>query len=193
MLGRDRLCKTVNLQWSGASGRGCCVWASGRALPFLAVAVLIVTAATALSGFRLLAGPLGAALAAAGLFVTVEGVYVLQALSPLARLGDCLAAAGLTGVSAWLFFPLLRGREESMPPQGLACLAGALLLAVEDLEILGFSPARALLCLLLAWAAYGQGAGTGAAAGAAAAGAASSGAAAGAGALPPTASPGCPM
>ena len=148
---------------AGAAAGALCFLPFSRALPFLAVAVLIVTAATALSGFRLLAGPLGAALAAAGLFVTVEGVYVLQALSPLARLGDCLAAAGLTGVSAWLFFPLLRGREESMPPQGLACLAGALLLAVEDLEILGFSPARALLCLLLAWAAYGQGAGTGAA------------------------------
>ena len=133
------------------------------ALPFLAVAVLLATASTALGGSRLLARPRGVALTAVGLFVTVEGIYILQSLSPLARLWECCASAGLLGVSAWLFFPLLRGGEGSRTADGLILLAAALLMAVEDLEILGFSPARALLCALVALAAYDRGPAMGAA------------------------------
>ena len=131
------------------------------ALPFLAVAVLIVTASTALGG--LLARPRAAALAAVGLFATVEGIYIIQALTPLARLEECLIAAGLLGASAWLFHPLLRGGTGPRVADGLVFLAAALLAAVEELEILGFSPARALLCLLVALAAYDRGPAAGAA------------------------------
>lgn len=134
------------------------------ALPFLAVAVLIVTASTALAGTWLLAKPRRAALTAAGLFVTVEGIYILQSLSPLARLEECLTAAGLLIASALLFHPLLQG-DWSQGATGLVFLAGALLTAVEDIEFLGFSPARAALCLLAALAAYDRGPGAGAALG----------------------------
>lgn len=134
-----------------------------RALPFLAVAVLIVTASAALGGTRLLSRPSHAAGTAVGLFVTVEGIYIFQSLSPLERLADCLAAAGLLGASAWLFSPLLRGGEGRETVDGLIFLAGALVTAVEDLEVLGFSPARALLCFLAALAAYDRGPAGGAA------------------------------
>lgn len=134
-----------------------------RALPFLAVAVLLVTASAALGGTWLLSRPGRAALTAVGLYVTVEGIYILQSLSPLARLADCLAAAGLLGASAWLFRPLLRGGEGREVVDGLIFLAGALVTAVEDLEVLGFSPARALLCFLAALAAYDRGPAGGAA------------------------------
>ena len=134
-----------------------------KALPFLAVAVLVVTASSALGGSWLFARPRNAAGTAVGLFVTVEGIYILQSLSPLERLGDCLAAAGLLGASAWLFYPLLRGGEGREIVDGLIFLAGALVTAVEELEILGFSPARALLCFLAALAAYDRGPAAGAA------------------------------
>lgn len=141
------------------------------ALPFLAVAVLIVTASTALAGTWLLAKPRRAALTAVGLFVTVEGIYILQSLTPLARLAECLTAAGLLGASALLFHPLLQENwgQGTADGQGLATglvfLCGALLTAVEDIEFLGFSPARAALCLLAALAAYDRGPGAGAALG----------------------------
>lgn len=147
------------------------------ALPFLAVAVLIVTASTALAGTWLLAKPRRAALTAVGLFVTVEGIYILQSLSPLAQLEESLTAAGLLGASALLFHPLLQESwgQGTTDSQGLATgqsladslvfLSGVLLTAVEDIEFLGFSPARAALCLLAALAAYDRGPGAGAALG----------------------------
>lgn len=132
-----------------------------KALPFLAVAVLIVTASAALGGA--LSRRRNAAGMAVALLITVEGIYILQSLSPLDRLADCLAAAGLLGASAWLFFPLLRDGEGREVVDGLLFLAGALVTAVEDLELLGFSPARALLCFLVALAAYDRGPAGGAA------------------------------
>ncbi len=133
------------------------------ALPFLAAAVLIVAAATALGGTLLPSRPRPTALAAVGLYITIEGIYILQSLSPLERLADCLGASALLGASAWLFFPLLRGGEGREIVDGLIFLAGALVTAVEGLEILGFSPARALLCFLAALAAYDRGPAGGAA------------------------------
>ncbi len=134
-----------------------------EALPFLAVAVLVLAASTALGGTRLFSKARNAALTAVGLFVTVEGIYILQSLSPLDRLADCLAASALLGASAWLFFPLLRGGEGREVVDGLIFLAGALVTAVEGLELLGFSPARTLLCFLAALAAYDRGPAAGAA------------------------------
>ena len=133
------------------------------ALPFLAAAVLILAASTALGGTWIPSRPRPMALTAVGLFVTVEGIYILQSLSPLDRLADCLAASVLLGASAWLFFPLLRGGEGREIVDGLLFLAGALVTAVEELEILGFSPARALLCFLAVLAAYDRGPAGGAA------------------------------
>ena len=148
---------------AGAVVGGALFLSFGEALPFLAVAILIVTASAALGGTWLLARPRGVALTAVGLFAAVEGIYILQALSPLARLGEAVTAGGLLGVSACLFQPLLRGGEGRRLADGLVFLAAALLTAVEDLEVLGFSPARGLLCLLVALAAYDRGPAAGAA------------------------------
>ncbi|MEY8387846.1 SpoIIE family protein phosphatase [Oscillospiraceae bacterium 38-13] len=131
------------------------------ALPFLAVGVLLVTASSSLG--EVMARRRWAALTAVGLFAAVEGIYVLQALSPLAHLAEAVAAAGLVGASAWLFFPLLREGTGRPVADGLIALAGALVTAAESLEILGFSPGRALLCFLVALAAYDRGPAAGAA------------------------------
>lgn len=134
-----------------------------KALPFLAVAVLILAASTALGGTWIPSRPGSLALTAVSLYVTVEGIYILQSLSPLDRLADCLAASALLAAAARLFFPLLRSGEGREIVDGLLFLAGALVTAVENLEILGFSPARALLCFLALLAAYDRGPAGGAA------------------------------
>lgn len=120
------------------------------ALPFLAAGILILTAATAFQGTRFLSGRRVMALTAAVLFLVVSGIYVLQSLSPWDRLTPCLAAAGLTGAAAWFFIPLFQPREAHPDAEGILFLTAALLLALEDLEILGLSIGRTLLCVLLA-------------------------------------------
>ena len=137
----------------------------GAALPHLAVAVLIVAAATAFRGTAALNRPAVSAGVAAGLFLAVGGIYVLQSLSPLEELTQCLAAAGLTGASAWFFRPLLWLETERPASEGVLFLAAALLLALSDVELLGLSLGRTLLCVLLAYTAYERGAVTGASAG----------------------------
>ena len=133
------------------------------ALPFLATGVLILTAATAFQGSQRLTRPGVVALTVAMLFLAVGGIYVIQSLSPLRHLTPCLAAAGLTGASAWFFQPVLR-RSEGLS-NGLLFLAAALILALADLEVLGVSIGRTLLCVLLVYTAYERGALAGATAG----------------------------
>ena len=127
------------------------------ALPFLAAGILILTAATAFQGTRFLSGRRVMALTAAVLFLVVSGIYVLQSLSPWDRLTPCLAAVGLTGAAAWFFIPLFQPREAHPDAEGILFLTAALLLALEDLEILGLSIGRTLLCVLLAYTAYERG------------------------------------
>lgn len=135
------------------------------ALPCLAVGILILTAATAFQGNLFLARPKVLAVTAAGLFLAVNGIYVMESLSPLEALTPCLAAAGLTGAAAWFFRPLLLPGEDRPAVDGVLFLAAALLLALADLEVLGLSIGRTLLCVLLAYTAYERGAVAGAAAG----------------------------
>ncbi len=136
-----------------------------QALPFLAVGVLLLTAATAFQGVERLNRPLAVALTAAGLSLAVGGIYAVESLDPLSRLAPCVAAAGLTGASAWFLLPVLRPGEERQGADGLLFLAAALALSLTGLEVLGVSVGRALLCLLLVCAAYDRGAAAGAAAG----------------------------
>ena len=135
------------------------------ALPFLAAAILIFTTAAAFQGLKLLEGPLFHPLAGAGLFLAVNGIYVLQSLSPLRDLAPCLAGTVLVGISAWYYQPLLQAGEEQLAPDSLLFLAGSILLALVDVELAGISIGRTLLCLLLAYTAYERGTMTGAAAG----------------------------
>ena len=132
------------------------------ALPFLAAAILIFTTAAAFQGLKLLEGPLFHPLAGAGLFLAVNGIYVLQSLSPLRDLAPCLAGTVLVGLSAWYYQPLLQAGEEQLAPDSLLFLAGSILLALVDAELAGISIGRSLL---LAYTAYERGTMTGAAAG----------------------------
>ena len=135
------------------------------ALPFLATGILIFTAAAAFRGNRTLNRQDVLALTAAGFSMAVGGIYVIQSLSPMDHLTPCVAAAGLTGASAWFFQPLLKPVDRPTMADGVLFLAGALLLALTDLELLGLSLGRVLLCVLLAYTAYERGPVAGASAG----------------------------
>ena len=135
------------------------------ALPHMAIAILILTAATSFRGVARLNGPRAQALIAAGLTLAVQGIYVAQSLAPLENLTPCLAAVCLTGASAWFFRPLLQPDGTQSLQTGLLFLAAALLLTLNDLMLLGVSLGRTALCTLLAYTAYDRGMAVGAAAG----------------------------
>ena len=136
-----------------------------QALPFLAAAVLVLSAATAFRDLKLLETKWFLPLTAAGLFLAVSGIYVFQSLAPLEALSPCAAAAVLVGLAVWYYQPLLWPGKERLEPDGLLFLAGSLLLALTDLELLGVSVGRALLCALLLYTAYQRGTMAGVAAG----------------------------
>nr|WP_325185241.1 SpoIIE family protein phosphatase [uncultured Oscillibacter sp.] len=137
----------------------------GDALPFLASGILILTASTTFRGIALWRRPLVMPLTAAALFAAVGGIYVVQSLAPLTHLPSYIAAAALTGLSAFFLRPLLQPAGDRPTPEGLLFLAAALLAAVSDITISGVSLGRPLLCLLLIYAAYEKGPAAGAAAG----------------------------
>ncbi len=154
----------------GAALVGCVVGAAlfmdfAQALPFLAAGVLILSAATAFRDLRLLETKWFLPLTAAGLFLSVSGIYVLQSLAPLEDLSPCAAAAVLVGLSVWYDQPLLWPGRERLEPDSLLFLAGSVVLALADLELVGLSVGRALLCALLLYTAYQRGTLAGAAAG----------------------------
>ena len=136
-----------------------------QALPHMAIAILIVTAAISFRGSALLGTPRAGALTAAGLSLVVHGIYVAQSLAPLEGIAPCVAASCLTGVSAWFFWPLLQLERGEEFRRGVLFLTAALLLGLQDLELLGLSLGRAALCTLLAYAAVDLGAAAGAALG----------------------------
>ena len=134
-----------------------------QALPHLAIAILIYTAATTFRGQGILSGPKATALTAAVLSLAVGGIYVVQSLSPLEDLAPCIAGAGLTGAAAWFFRPMLHREEGAV--DGVLLLGAALCLGLQEVEVLGASLGRSLLCLLLLYIAYDRGSVTGASAG----------------------------
>ena len=136
-----------------------------EALPFLAVATLILAAAAASRGSAVLSSSLAVSLSASALFLAVEAVYVMGSLSPQEEIVPCLAAAALTGISAWAARPLLVTEEGRDPAEGVLYLSAALLLALREVTVSGLSLCRTLLCPLLAWTAVRYGAAAGAAAG----------------------------
>ena len=135
------------------------------ALPFLAAGILILTAATAFQGCRALEGKRVMPLTAAGLSLTVGSIYAAQSLAPLDHLTPCVAAAGLTAAAAWFLRPLLRPEGDRPAADSVLFLTAAMLLAIQDLELLGLSLGRVLLCVLLAYTAYERGPVAGASAG----------------------------
>lgn len=137
----------------------------GDALPFLAAGILILTASASFRGTALWGRPLFMPLVSAALCAAVGGIYVIQSLSPMEHLAPYIAATALTGVSAWFFRLLLQPAGDRPAPEGVLFLAAALLAAVSGLTVFGVSVGRALLCLLLACAAYEKGPAVGAAAG----------------------------
>ena len=119
-------------------------------LPHLATAVLILTTSFALRDTHWFRRPTAPAACAGGLTLMVGMVYVLQAVAPLRRLPVCITAAILTGVSAWMYAPLLERREPERQIMGLRFLAVTLLSAFAEVGIGAFSVGRALIvCLLM--------------------------------------------
>jgi len=135
------------------------------ALPHMAAAILILTASTAFQGSKTFGTPKALAITAGLVSLAVGGIYVVQALDPMEQLSPCLAAAGLTGVSAWFFVPLLRPEEGKLPRKGVLFLAAALFLALREVTVADASVGRMLLGALLLCTAYEHGASAGAAVG----------------------------
>ncbi len=84
-----------------------------QALPHMAIAILILTAAISFRGSALLGTPRAGALTAAGLSLVVLGI--------------CVAQSCLTGVSAWFFRPLLQLERGEEFRRGVLFLTAALL------------------------------------------------------------------
>lgn len=135
------------------------------ALPYLAEGILILTAAAAFRISPALQGRRVMALTAGAMTLAVGGIYALQALSPEKHIAPAIASALLSALSAWFLWPLLHGEGGEALENSLLFALSAMLLAVVDLELWGLSPARAGLCLLLAYFAYDHGAQGGVAAG----------------------------
>ena len=133
------------------------------ALPFLAVALLIVTCEAAFHDTKLAERPMFLPLVAGGLTLAVGAIYAVQSLSPAEQLASCIAASGLTCAAAWFFRGLLR--EEPRRQEGLLFLAAALLLAMQEVRIFDLSVGRMLLSLLLLYTGYERGALAGASVG----------------------------
>ena len=136
-----------------------------QALPRMAAGVLLFTAAQAFRGSCLLTKRRTVALTAAGLFLAVGSIYVIQSLSPADHAAPCAAAAVLTGLSAWYFQPLLAQEREWLEPDSLLLLGAALLLALADVTVGELSLGRALLNTLLLYTACQRGSTAGTAAG----------------------------
>ncbi|MBR3569305.1 MAG: SpoIIE family protein phosphatase [Oscillibacter sp.] len=133
-----------------------------EALPFLAACALILAASIAFRGNRVLTSSRVVSLTAAALFLSVGMIYVFEAERPADAFLSCLAAAGLTGASAWFFRPLLHPGKEGSPAQGIVFLTAALLLSAQNLNFGGISPGRMLLCVLLACSSFAHGPAVGA-------------------------------
>ena len=134
-------------------------------LAHIAAAILIYTAAVAFRGLKVADRPLFTPLAAGGMTLAVEGIYVAQALSPLAHLTPCLLDTALVGVSARCCAPLNRGGEEEKKPEALMFLAVTVLLAFGDVAPAGISLGRTAIACLVLFAAWRKGGGAGAVAG----------------------------
>lgn len=126
-------------------------------LAHIAVAILVYTAAAAFRGLKLTDRPLFTPLMAAGMTLAVEGIYVVQSLSPLEHLTPCLLSTVLVGVSARCCAPLLRGGEEARKPESLEFLAVALLLAFSDVAPGGISLGRTVIASLVLFTAWRKG------------------------------------
>ncbi len=135
------------------------------ALPFLAACTLILAASAAFRGNRVLTRPGVVSLVSAALSLSVNVIYVFDAERPAEAFSSCLAAAALTGASAWFFRPLLRPGDGGNPAEGLVFLIAALLLSAQSFNFGGISPGRMLLCVLLACVSFAHGPAVGAAVG----------------------------
>lgn len=136
-----------------------------RMLALAAVGILVLTAATAFRETAFWHRSWVLPGAAAVMVLAVGGIYVTQSLDPLAEAAPCVAAAALTGVSAYFFDRLFQPEAGKLAPEGLLFLGAVLTLALGDLTVLDISVGRTLLCALLVYAAYDQGAMTGVTAG----------------------------
>ena len=136
-----------------------------EALPHVAIAVLIVTAATSFREQPFLSRPDVFAWTTAILALSVDGIYVIQSLAPLEGITPCVVAAALAGVSARVFRNVLQPAAGRETADGWLFLAAALALALVELEVSGLSLGRCLLSFLLLCGIYGRDALAGASAG----------------------------
>lgn len=123
----------------------------------IAAAILIFAASTALRGIKIAEKPGFLPAVAAGMFLAVKGVYLLQSLSPEQEILPCLFAALLVGISAWAYQPMLTPGREKLEPRALLFLAVTVLSALWDVAPGGVSLGRAAISCLILYTAWDQG------------------------------------
>lgn len=133
-------------------------------LPQIAVAILICTAGSALRGLKIIHRRWFSPVCAAGFYLAVKGIYVMQSLSPLDDLAPCLMATVLTGFSAWAYAPLLHPDGEKSE-RAAYFLAVTVLAAFTGVDLLGIDVGRMLIGCAVLVAAWQEGAAAGMTAG----------------------------
>jgi len=108
----------------------------------IAAAILIFAASTALRGLKLSERPAFLPAVAAGMFLAVKGVYLLQSLSPEQEILSCLLSALLVGISAWAYQPMLTPGREKLEPKSVLFLAVTVLAGLWDVAPGGVSLGR---------------------------------------------------
>jgi len=123
----------------------------------IAAAILIFAASTALRGLKLSERPAFLPAVAAGMFLAVKGVYLLQSLSPEQEILSCLLSALLVGISAWAYQPMLTPGREKLEPKSVLFLAVTVLAGLWDVAPGGVSLGRIGVSCLVLYTAWDQG------------------------------------
>jgi len=137
----------------------------GSALPHLAAAILICTAATALRGLAVTEKKWFPALCSGGIFLAVKGIYVLQAADPMAQVFPCLTAGVLVGLSARGYGLLLSPEGEHPEGGAVLFLAVTLLSSLTGAAVGPVDVGRTAILVLVLAASWQRGLAAGAATG----------------------------
>lgn len=127
------------------------------ALPCVAIGILLYCAVSAFGDFKWMAKSWPLPLLSMATFFTVNGIYLIQSLSPNTAWGLCLCATAVVGVTAGLLRPILDGDNPGFSPYSLLFLLISLCLALSPLSAGGLSVGRMFLGALIVYTACHQG------------------------------------
>ncbi|WP_409969973.1 SpoIIE family protein phosphatase [Bengtsoniella intestinalis] len=137
---------------------GAMLWMDfATALPCVAVGILFYCMVSALGDFKWMAKTLPLPMMSMATFFAVNGIYLIQSLSPNVAWGLCLCATAVVGVTVGLLRPILDGDNPSFSPHSLLYLGICLCLAGSVLTVSGLSVGRMFLGALVLYTACQRG------------------------------------